>query len=167
MYRHLRGCKRKNSTHLLQYINKEFVLQYLLSLDSDLSETSVGRCDCNKQKAKCSVCSNIQYTIYIVWDIIIPTMLQSNAAAGNVSHTGPSGAAGAARGRQRRIHGQRGRPPSTLVTQTLFLASVHHGPSSPPICHLPPKNLFHSMSQAQPLLVLMALSAEPPNPITF
>lgn len=93
---------------------------------------------------------------------------QSNdAAAENVSHTGTPGAAGAAQGRQRGIHGRRGRPRTTLVTQTLFLASVHHDPSSPPICHLPPKNLFHSMSQAQPLLVLMALSAEPPNPITF
>lgn len=57
-------------------------------------------------------------------------------------------------------------PQTTLVTQTLFFGLAASEPSLF-IRHLLPKNLFHSMSQAQPLLVLMALSAEPPNPITF
>lgn len=34
------------------------------------------------------------------------------------------------------------------------------------ISHLFQENLFHSPSQARPLLVLMALSAKPLNPIT-
>lgn len=50
---------------------------------------------------------------------------------------------------------------------TNFVFGLARREPSPSVGHLLPKNLFHSMSQAQPLLVLMALSAEPPNPITF
>lgn len=59
------------------------------------------------------------------------------------------------------------RMPPNYFGYTNFVFGLNASEPSPSVCHLLPKNLFHSMSQAQPLLVLMALSAEPPNPITF
>ena len=59
------------------------------------------------------------------------------------------------------------RMPPNYFGYTNFVFGLNASEPSPSVCHLLLKNLFHSMSQAQPLLVLMALSAEPPNPITF